>query len=231
MISKISPSTHPKRSWLNNLGHTRKKFKQSTQNEIKQPNLRSSNNDFEKKSKRPFQKELIKKSWAHPKEVQATKIEKKFKQPSRDETQATNSKGSPSAHPKRSWLKHLGHTRKKFKQPKSKISSSNKVEKKPKQPMRTEVQVPIPKGVDQKILGRTERSPSNRGCPPGLLGLIFELVAWTSVGCAQDVLINSSWDGYLDLFSNWLLGLLVLVAWTYFRFWLLEFLSGVPKML
>ena len=128
-------------------------------------------------------------------------------------------------------LKILGTPERSSSNPKSKISSSNKVEKTPKQPMRTEVQVPIPKGVDQTILGSTERSPSNRGCPPGSLGLISELVAWTSVGCAQDVLINSSWDGYLDLFSNWLLGLLVLVARTYFRFWLLEFLSGVPKML
>ena len=63
---------------------------------------RNPSNQCEKKSKRPSQKELIKKSWAHPKEVQATKIENKFKQPSREGARATNAKGSPSAHPKRS---------------------------------------------------------------------------------------------------------------------------------
>ena len=40
----------------------------------------------------------------------------------------------------------------------------------------------------------------------GSLNLFSILVAWTSFGCAQDVLINSFWDGRLDFLSNW-------VAW------------------
>ena len=85
-----------------------------------------------KKPKRPSQKELVKKYWAHPKEVQATKIENKFKQPSREETQATNSKGSPSAHPKRSWLKKSWAHQKE--------AHPTKIEKKLKQPSREEAQ-------------------------------------------------------------------------------------------